>query len=902
MFPFLTMRLLSATLRNYRIHRELTVEFDPARTLVGGPNESGKSTLVEAIHRALFLKAKGQTENHRAMISTRYGGQPEVEVGFESEGQPFLIRKRFGGNGTATLIRTNAPVLQGEAAEAELSRLLGVTAGTTKKDLPSQWSHLWVWQGLSGGDPSVSINTQSERLLSRLQSGGGAAALQSDLDARVAAHFAVEVERLFKQNGDPRGNTELAAASEMAEQARAALDRAKTRRDQLLQTVRSHEEASRDLMRLDAEQPALAGQQRVLSERTARIAALRTQEASEQSAHRSASERLQTLADAGERLAGLRRRVAEHEAGRQPATQRVRELTEARDTAQARAETAERAVQAARIHSRRLRQERDRLQVAIRRLESTSRLKDLSQRRQQVETHRQEARLQRDQIAALPSITETRLRRIRDLDRAASQAESAWQAASTGIEVLSAGLPITVAGEPLPAGGTKILTEDSEVRIGSEVRLRIRPGGGSSLAEARALALTARERLGRELDAVGVKSVHEAHEAASRREELTHRLKTTEQLLASLDADGLDAQLEEATAALAAADAEWNRRSEGEGDAPPPSDPAAARTALGTLTEALSHAEVDEGRLQAERDAAHQSASDAATNLARHAEALDSSNREADAWTGQIRLLEEIHGEDIPRESALQAARASVHSATLQLAQTRAELAQLQPELLETDATRLERALNAAAERRTDATRRLAVAQAALQSEGTEDPEAEWSLAAARSAVADEHLESVRIRAESIQLLDRWFREEQKTLGDQLTQPLADRIAGYLQCIFGTGARAEVSLEDGALGGLQLVRPATAGGSVPFADLSGGTREQVAAAVRLASAEILAVDHDGVLPVVFDDAFAFSDPDRVQILQRMLDLAAVRGLQIIVLTCTPSDYVALGAKAIRVGG
>ena len=60
-------------------------------------------------------------------------------------------------------------------------------------------------------------------------------------------------------------------------------------------------------------------------------------------------------------------------------------------------------------------------------------------------------------------------------------------------------------------------------------------------------------------------------------------------------------------------------------------------------------------------------------------------------------------------------------------------------------------------------------------------------------------------------------------------------------------------------------------------------------------AEVLAADHDGCLPVVFDDAFAYSDPERVNQLQRMLDLAATRGLQIIVVTCNPADYAALGA-------
>jgi energy-coupling factor transporter ATP-binding protein EcfA2 len=82
--------------------------------------------------------------------------------------------------------------------------------------------------------------------------------------------------------------------------------------------------------------------------------------------------------------------------------------------------------------------------------------------------------------------------------------------------------------------------------------------------------------------------------------------------------------------------------------------------------------------------------------------------------------------------------------------------------------------------------------------------------------------------------------------------------------------------------------------------LSGGAKEQLAAAVRLAIAELLALDHDKCLPIVFDDAFAYSDPERVQALQRMLDLAAERGLQVIVLTCNPSDYAGLGAKNVRV--
>ena len=140
--------------------------------------------------------------------------------------------------------------------------------------------------------------------------------------------------------------------------------------------------------------------------------------------------------------------------------------------------------------------------------------------------------------------------------------------------------------------------------------------------------------------------------------------------------------------------------------------------------------------------------------------------------------------------------------------------------------------------------------------------------------------------------------EERQKLADQFTQPLADKITGYLQCLFGKDARAAVGWDGKGFSGLRLFRPGL-DGMLESSQLSGGAREQVAAALRPAMAEVLAADHEGCLPVVFDDAFAYADPERVKILQRMLDLGASRGLQIIVLSCNPADYAALGAKPVE---
>ena len=112
------MKLLSATVRNYRLHRDATVEFDPSRTLIGGPNEVGKSTFIEAIHRGLFLKAKGTGALHKSMASTLYAGHPEVEVAFETGGHAYTLRKRFSGqNGTTQLSEVGGQSWQGDDAE-----------------------------------------------------------------------------------------------------------------------------------------------------------------------------------------------------------------------------------------------------------------------------------------------------------------------------------------------------------------------------------------------------------------------------------------------------------------------------------------------------------------------------------------------------------------------------------------------------------------------------------------------------------------------------------------------------------------------------------------------------------------------------------------------------------------
>ena len=282
----------------------------------------------------------------------------------------------------------------------------------------------------------------------------------------------------------------------------------------------------------------------------------------------------------------------------------------------------------------------------------------------------------------------------------------------------------------------------------------------------------------------------------------------------------------------------------------------------------------------------------------KHRDSLRERQQRHTGLLAQRDLLLTNHGSDADRMAAL--VRAVEEQTTLAgaLATIRQVLESLQPEQNERTLDRLQRSLGLIQQQRSEAAMQRAVAADRLKSDGSHDPAETFAMATARAVTAQESVARLRRQAAARQLLHATFTAEQAALAERFTQPLADRISGYLECLFGPGSRAEVVVVDQAFDGLKIQRPGRAGGSIPFDSLSGGTQEQCAAAVRLAMAEVLAADHDGTLPVLFDDAFAYSDGARLGPLQNMLDLAASRGLQVILLTHQTSAYTALGAKAV----
>jgi DNA repair exonuclease SbcCD ATPase subunit len=179
---------------------------------------------------------------------------------------------------------------------------------------------------------------------------------------------------------------------------------------------------------------------------------------------------------------------------------------------------------------------------------------------------------------------------------------------------------------------------------------------------------------------------------------------------------------------------------------------------------------------------------------------------------------------------------------------------------------------------------------------GATNPQADVEQCQAALDHCQEHSQALTGRALALRSLVERFGSARSALADRYGEPMARAIASYLE-LLGTGSKAVRLNFDGSSGfsDLQLQQ---AQESYAFERLSGGMREQLAAALRLAMAEVLAPAYDGSLPLVFDDAFTNSDPERIQGLHQMLERACQSGVQVLLLSCTPDAY---GDLANRIG-
>ena len=899
------MRLLSATVRNYRVHRAASVSLDAPLVMIHGPNESGKSTLAEAIHCALFLKAKGSTSLHEAMVSASADGLPEVELRFEARGQRHTLRKTFGSTARAlTRLETEGhATLNGAQAEEALAALLGVegalSGGGIENKMLQRWGHLWVWQGKSSESPFATLSESQEKLRDKLQPQGGASILSSPLDNAVIDRLQSWRDANFTSKGAKAGSPldhagkALAAATEREKTARAKLG-------ELRQAAESHQQAVADRERHQRSLAEARARLKEVHEKLKQVDGLKARLAEKTRLRGNAA---QTLADRVEsdrqiremetRLHQAREAAAPAEAGRKAAEEALKHARADLDGASRQREESSRTLQ-------NLRRRADAWQAHLGALRESGRLRELDNALAKIRALQKEHEALRAKLAPLDAFDAKTLAKIRRADTKANEARARLEAYALEIELLADGETVSLDGESLAPGRPRTLTRSAELTVGGRTRIRLTPGGAEDLEKARKdaeKAVAARDDLFRGL---AVASLEAAEKKRREREAIETEIHKVEARLDETDPGSVDAGRKNAAEALARFQARRDDLAAEEAFAGFPDDPAAAESAAESAQEALKAAETENRRAETAESAARKRAFEAERAFTAAKDTHEAQTKAIADLEGRLGFALDKSGNTEARSAAVNAARAALDQASAAEKSAGDELEALGAAQLELDKQRLDQAIGTDDRNFREAESIIIETRSILKSNGTADPEREAAEAEAEAARAEQRHRTLLRQAEVRRHLLERLHAARKEATDALTKPLEDAVAPYLGNLFaGSRPRIRWSADSASLEGFELDRTGRDQGLFPFARLSHGTRGQAALALRLALAQILAADHDGCLPLVLDDAFTHADLDRIEKIKTLLFQATQNNLQILLLTCHPGNYNGLGAMEVR---
>jgi uncharacterized protein YhaN len=211
------------------------------------------------------------------------------------------------------------------------------------------------------------------------------------------------------------------------------------------------------------------------------------------------------------------------------------------------------------------------------------------------------------------------------------------------------------------------------------------------------------------------------------------------------------------------------------------------------------------------------------------------------------------------------------------------ELARFQddPRLL---AERLEKQQNGIREQAATALESLKKEEGRLEQLATSGPYSTLSQVEEQIAELRIQIDSEELRINAVRLLRDTVHQCKARVLSDLRKPVEESATRMLQRIAGTRL-GTVQLADSL--NPQAVTPRTASSEVTLLDLSGGEKEQIHLAVRLALAEVLA-GHDRRF-LVLDDILTATDTGRLARILTILEEAAQR-LQLFILTCHPERY------------
>lgn len=861
--------------------------------VVVGPNEMGKSTLLDALRAALFEKYSSKAQPITALQNDRNQAAPVVELEFEVDGGVYRIRKRFVKKPYAHLFCPDGRKLEGDEAEDTLRDILGFDEpgkSGAKPETLGMWNVLWVQQGQSFGalhlpdSARSNLHSALESEVGEVLGGRRGRALPDAVDKQLS--------ELVTSTGRPRGSYK--ELIDEVETLRSDLVGLQGRRRELSKTMEDLEAAQETLARVSSGEQDQKDKEELDAART-RHGELAKLESRIEAAATDVELKKRNLAQVEQALAerrGLREQITidtkaveaakekldEVREKDQELRKQVEELRNGAKKAEDAVTEADKAVSMAR-----------RILTAVQR---EGRIRELQERYEKAHEAENKQRSAQKRAASI-LVTGESMEEIQDAAKELETARSRLSAAATyvGFDMPADRLSrIEVDGAALPPDQTSVeAVEGTTITIPDYGSISVQPAikdRDSLIAQQR----KANDTLKSALEECNVKSVDEAEEQFAKREKLVRdaQLAQQEAELHAPETNDHGAGAEPLAVHIAGLKEILEREITdlGVGDLPSEKD---AELALASAQESAQEArdtqttaratlggpQEEMGRIQTELGSAKTRYEDAKERLDKlkkglaEAEGQDSDDDLEAGVTTARKALED-------QQKAVSKLEGQREGETL---------AQLEARI-----SRLDTAIHERREKRSDLKEKVVGLQSHIEAlegagldEAIQQKEREVELAA-------DQLQRYEREVSVHSLLLSTLRSAETEAKERYLSPVLKRVRPYLQLLF---PGAEIAIDEN----LHIVGVVRENGyEESFEHLSMGTQEQIAVLVRLAFAEML-VEQGQPATVVLDDVLVFSDDRRMG---RMFDILNMVGqqVQIIVLTCREQLFEGIGGRQL----
>ena len=873
--------------------------FGDGITVLFGPNGTGKSTLFDAMARALLDRHRVSGADADTLRPWGRNLAPTVAVEFMHEGVEYRLEKKFLDHPSALLRRREAGrFVRLDEDDAADERVRGFLKGEAPGKGVAQVRHWGLAQVLWAPQGALDLPELSGDLPNDIR-----AMLGAQVAGPAGSRIEQKIQELYRGYYTATGKVKSGKDAPEAVRLEQELEKARGTLQEVRVRLAQYEAMSRKLEDLrnaraqarrdaDAISETLANAARRVQQYAA-LRAERKEKAAQAKAadaqHSQIKQRIEDIRKSAADLAEAEKQRAEIAADLAAWERTVEEAGQQRLQSKARLENA-RAGQAATDAARR------EAELARRYVESAGLAREAGSRLESIRGAEAELEARRTERTALRAPDPATLAAVRQAVKDRDEAQVGLDAALTWLEIVPARdceLRVVAGETPGPqvvrAGSAGRFTGSPEVVVEVEGFGRIRAGGPSASAEEyRAVRDEAASRLARLAAPFGTQDMvrlEALRDEAQRLDGLIAEAATRlETMLAGRSRQALEQQLAAHQTVVAGVEQErplWAQ-------APP--DVAAldqhAEAVRVSVGDVVARAELE----LAAAERAHAAAQSQCAGLGGRLQEIDrhvaSSRERWQSLAADGKSDEQRQAERNQRELDWGAARAA-------LAQIDEKLEAF-PEDPSEEHARLQRQREAANQAAQEALAEEARMEGQLADRAAEGP---YSAAAAaeenEAALAAQHARE-RLRMDAIGLLREtyWQAKEQA-------------IAGIVAPVEAAATRIIERIAGRRLGPIRLtsgfvpdeVRPQVAGAGVSLKQASGGEREQIFLAARLALAEVIARRERQL--VVLDDTLTATDAGRLARVMRVLEEAAQK-LQILILTCHPERYRALeGAHFIN---